>query len=96
MSEGDWSSEARGIEPPKRRVPLWVWGCGGGCALFLLVAVILGVGSRWTREQSRAGLAQRGALVVRERRVARARRNDPQLRLREGFGRRLHVSAVQS
>lgn len=43
MSEGDWSSQARGIEPPKRRVPMWVWGCGGGCALVLLVGVILSV-----------------------------------------------------
>lgn len=43
MSEGDWSSEARGLEPKKRTVPMWVWGCGGGCALFLLVGVILGV-----------------------------------------------------
>jgi hypothetical protein len=43
MSEGDWSSEARGLEKPKRRVPMWVWGCGGGCALVLLVGVILGV-----------------------------------------------------
>jgi hypothetical protein len=43
MSEGDWSSEARGLEKPKRRVPMWVWGCGGGCALMLLVGVILGV-----------------------------------------------------
>jgi hypothetical protein len=43
MSEGDWSSEGRGLEPPKRSVPLWVWGCGGGCALVLLVGVILSV-----------------------------------------------------
>lgn len=43
MSEGDWSSEARGLEKPKRRIPIWVWGCGGGCALVLLVGVILGV-----------------------------------------------------
>jgi hypothetical protein len=43
MSEGDWSSEGRGLEPPKRRVPLWVWGCGGGCALVLLVGVIVSV-----------------------------------------------------
>lgn len=43
MSEGDWSSEARGLEPQKKRIPMWVWGCGGGCALVLLVGVILGV-----------------------------------------------------
>jgi len=43
MSEGDWSSDGTPLAPPKRKVPLWVWGCGGGCALFLLVAVIAGV-----------------------------------------------------
>lgn len=51
MSEGDWSSEGRTLASPKRKVPLWVWGCGGGCALFLLVAVVLGVfGFRFVRK----------------------------------------------
>lgn len=42
MSESDWSSEGSSVAPPKRKVPLWVWGCGGGCALFLVVGVVLG------------------------------------------------------
>jgi hypothetical protein len=43
MSEGDWSSAGTNVAPPKRGVPGWVWGCGGGCALFLLVGVVLAV-----------------------------------------------------
>jgi hypothetical protein len=51
MSEGDWSSEGAALAQPKRRVPLWVWGCGGGCALFLLVMVVLGFfGFRFVRK----------------------------------------------
>lgn len=42
MSENDWSSEGTRMAPPKRTIPLWVWGCGGGCALFLVVGVVLG------------------------------------------------------
>ncbi len=40
MSEKGWSSEAVEAKPPKRRVPGWVWGCGAGCGLLLLVGVL--------------------------------------------------------
>jgi hypothetical protein len=42
MSEADWGSEQQ-VAPPKKRIPGWVWGCGGGCALFLVVGVILAI-----------------------------------------------------
>ncbi len=40
MSEQGWSSDAVEATPPKRRVPGWVWGCGAGCALVLIVGVL--------------------------------------------------------
>jgi len=41
MSEAEWGSEVEQLAaPPKKRIPGWVWGCGAGCLLFALVAVL--------------------------------------------------------
>jgi hypothetical protein len=48
MSDVDWGSEGKELPKPKKRVPLWVWICGGGCllAVIALVAVIVFVASK--------------------------------------------------
>jgi hypothetical protein len=38
MSESQWGDEGQNA-PAKKKVPTWVWACGGGC----LVALILGI-----------------------------------------------------
>lgn len=51
MTESDWSSEGSSVAPPKKGIPGWVWGCGGGCALVLLVGVVLAFfGFRYARK----------------------------------------------
>jgi len=41
MSAAEWGSEIGELaQPPKKRIPGWVWGCGAGCLLFTLVAVL--------------------------------------------------------
>jgi len=39
-----WDVELEDAKPPKSGVPIWVWGCGGGCLLFLVIAL---VGTFW-------------------------------------------------
>jgi hypothetical protein len=42
MSAAEWSGEMSELaKPPKKRVPTWVWGCGGGCLLMVVVALLL-------------------------------------------------------
>ncbi len=42
MTETTWSEEV--AEPPKKKgIPLWVWGCGGGCLLAVIAALAVGV-----------------------------------------------------
>ncbi len=42
MAETTWSEE--GVEAPKKKgIPIWVWGCGGGCLLFIVVGLIAAV-----------------------------------------------------
>lgn len=38
MSEAQWGEEGQSV-PPKKKIPTWVWACGGSC----LVALILGI-----------------------------------------------------
>ncbi|QDU83642.1 hypothetical protein Pla163_07410 [Planctomycetes bacterium Pla163] len=40
QTEDRWDVQLEDAAPPKRGVPIWVWGCGGGC-LFMLVAAIV-------------------------------------------------------
>jgi hypothetical protein len=41
MSEADWGSDVTELAaPPRKRIPGWVWGCGAGCGLFAIVAVL--------------------------------------------------------
>lgn len=42
MTETTWSEES--IEPPKKKgIPLWVWGCGGGCLLMIIAVLVVTV-----------------------------------------------------
>lgn len=42
MAETTWSEET--AEPPKKKgIPLWLWGCGGGCLLMVALGLVLGV-----------------------------------------------------
>lgn len=52
MSDAEWSSEVGELAtPPKKRIPGWVWGCGAGCLLFLLLTVgVLAVGFTFVRK----------------------------------------------
>jgi hypothetical protein len=43
MSDVDWGSEGKELPKPKKRVPLWVWICGGGCLLAVIVAVSIAI-----------------------------------------------------
>lgn len=40
QTEDRWDVQLEDAAPAKRGVPIWVWGCGGGC-LFMLVAAIV-------------------------------------------------------
>ena len=40
MPESEWSEEM--AEPPKKGIPVWVWGCGG-CGLISMILVIVAV-----------------------------------------------------
>jgi hypothetical protein len=41
MTDAEWSSDAGELAtPPKKRIPGWLWGCGAGCLLFTIVAVL--------------------------------------------------------
>jgi len=48
MGDVDWGQRGQGTPKPKRRVPLWVWLCGGGCllAIIAVVAVVVFVASK--------------------------------------------------
>jgi hypothetical protein len=49
MAETTWTEE-EATGPRKKRVPTWVWFCGGGCLLAVLIAVVLaGLGMRFVR-----------------------------------------------
>jgi len=42
MSAAEWSGETSELaKPPKKRIPTWIWACGGGCALVMVVGVLL-------------------------------------------------------
>jgi hypothetical protein len=42
MSAAEWTGETSELaKPPKKRVPTWIWACGGGCALVVVVGVLL-------------------------------------------------------
>ena len=43
MSDVDWGSEGKELPKPKKRVPLWLWICGGGCLLAIIAAVALAI-----------------------------------------------------
>lgn len=46
MAETTWTEEGQGI-PKKKGIPTWLWFCGGGCLLAVLVAVVVvGLGMR--------------------------------------------------
>ena len=51
MSDVDWGSEGKELPKPKRRVPLWVWICGSGCllAVILAIAAIIFVATKASR-----------------------------------------------
>ncbi len=40
MTEVEWGSEAKEAPKPKKSVPGWLWFCGGGCLLALIVGVV--------------------------------------------------------
>lgn len=42
MSEANWVESDAAIPPPKKKLPTWLWFCGGGCLLgvILLIAVV--------------------------------------------------------
>jgi len=50
MAETAWSEEEAG--PPKKRgIPTWLWFCGGGCILAVLLGVVaLGLGYRFFKK----------------------------------------------
>lgn len=39
MAETTWSEESPSA-PPKKKIPTWVWFCGGGCLALLLLGII--------------------------------------------------------
>jgi hypothetical protein len=39
MSESQWGEEGQNA-PPKKKVPTWVWACGGGCLVALILAIV--------------------------------------------------------
>jgi hypothetical protein len=42
MSAAEWTGETSELaKPPKKRVPTWIWACGGGCALVAVVGVLI-------------------------------------------------------
>ena len=41
MPESEWSEEM--AEPPKKGIPMWVWGCGG-CGLIAMILVLVAIG----------------------------------------------------
>ena len=44
MSQVEWDDTGEAPPKKKRRVPLWVWiGCGGGCLLTAVVALVIGI-----------------------------------------------------
>jgi hypothetical protein len=63
MAETAWTEEGS-TAPPKKRVPTWLWFCGGGCLLAMLLGVVaLGLGYRFFKkatdpEAQKASLAK--------------------------------------
>lgn len=49
MAETTWTEEGAGV-PKKKGIPTWLWFCGGGCLLAVLIAVVVvGLGVRWAK-----------------------------------------------
>lgn len=40
MTEAGWGTDLETPAPKRRMVPVWVWACGGGCALLVVVLAI--------------------------------------------------------
>ena len=50
MADTAWTEETA-TAPPKKKVPTWLWFCGGGCILALLLGVVvLGLGIRFFKK----------------------------------------------
>ena len=50
MAETAWTEESASA-PPKKKVPTWLWFCGGGCVLALLLGLVaLGLGYTFIRK----------------------------------------------
>ncbi len=41
MAEVTWTEEGQGA-PPKKKIPTWVWFCGGGCLAMVVLAIVAG------------------------------------------------------
>jgi hypothetical protein len=51
MTEVEWGSEGKEAPKPKKKVPGWMWFCGGGCLLALIAGIVMVVaGVLFTRE----------------------------------------------
>jgi len=47
MADTAWTEESA-MPPKKRRIPTWLWFCGGGCLLAVLFAIVaIGLLARW-------------------------------------------------
>lgn len=42
MSESQFTDEMEGLEKKKSGIPFWVWGCGGGCLVMLILLIGIG------------------------------------------------------
>ncbi len=42
MSESQFTDEMEGVEKKKSGIPFWVWGCGGGCLVMLIILIGIG------------------------------------------------------
>lgn len=50
MAEVTWTEEGPGT-PPKKKIPTWVWFCGGGClAMIVLGVVAIGLGISYAKK----------------------------------------------
>jgi hypothetical protein len=41
MADVTWTEEGQSA-PPKKKIPTWVWFCGGGCLAMLVLAIVAG------------------------------------------------------
>jgi hypothetical protein len=64
MTEVEWGSESKEAPKAKKRIPGWLWFCGGGCALAVLVAIVAAIvfakmaSNMMNQEKQKAELAQ--------------------------------------